>query len=103
VQQAKTTAQVASDVATAYAAYGASKHLVERMEGGRRPEGGLLQSAKGAFEITAVQYDKGAASLTEYLDALRTYIATRNEYFGDLAAYWTSVFQLEAAVGRDLS
>ena len=102
MQQAKTTAQVASDVATAYAAYGASKRLVERMEGWRRPNGGLLKSAKGAFDITAAQYDKGAASLTEYLDALRTDIATKNEYFGDLTTYWTSVFQLEAAVGRDL-
>jgi cobalt-zinc-cadmium efflux system outer membrane protein len=102
LQQAKTTAQVASDVATAHAAYGASKRLVERMEGWRRPNGGLLKSAKAAFDSTAAQYDKGAASLTEYLDALRTYIATKNEYFGDLTAYWTSVFQLEAAVGRDL-
>lgn len=96
LQQAKTTTQVASDVATAYAAYGASKRLVERMDGG------LLKSAKGAFDVTAAQYDKGAASLTEYLDALRTYIATKNEYFGDLTTYWTSAFQLEAAVGRDL-
>ena len=102
VQQAKTTTQIASDVANAYAAYGASKWLIERMEGWRRPNGGLLESAKGVFDITAAQYDKGAASLTEYLDALRTYIATKNEYFGDLTTYWTSVFQVEAAVGRDL-
>jgi outer membrane protein, heavy metal efflux system len=102
LQEAKATSQVASDIATAFAAYGASKKLVERMEGGRRANGGLLESAKGAFEIAALQYDRGAASLTEYLDALRTYTATKNEYFGDLASYWTSVFQLEAAVGRDL-
>jgi cobalt-zinc-cadmium efflux system outer membrane protein len=102
LQQAKLTAQVASDVATGFAALSASKKLVERMEGWRRWNGGLLGSAKGAFEIAAAQYDKGAASLTDYLDALRTYIATKNEYFGDLAIYWTSVFQLEAAVGRDL-
>ena len=72
------------------------------MEGWRRPNEGLLKSAKGAFDSIAAQYDTGAASLTEYLDALRTYIATKNEYFGDLTIYWTSVFQLEAAVGRDL-
>jgi cobalt-zinc-cadmium efflux system outer membrane protein len=102
LQQAKNTAQVASDVATGYAALDASMKLVERMEGPRRSDGGLLESAKGAFDIAAAQYDKGVASLTDYLDALRTYIATKNEYFGDLATYWTSVFQLEAAVGRDL-
>ena len=102
LQQAKTTAQVVSDVATSFAAFDASRRLVERMEGPRRAGGGLLQSAKGAFEITALQYEKGAASLTDYLDALRTYIATKNEYFGDLTNYWTAVFQLEAAVAKDL-
>ncbi len=102
LQQAKSTAQVANDVATGLAALDASKKLVERMEGPRRPGGGLLESARGAFDIAAAQYDKGVASLTDYLDALRTYIATKNEYFGDLASYWTSVFQLEAAVATDL-
>jgi cobalt-zinc-cadmium efflux system outer membrane protein len=102
VQVAKSTAQVSGDVANGYAALDASKRLVERMEGWRRSDGGLLKSAEGAFHTVAVQYDKGAASLTEYLDALRTYIATKNEYFGDLTNYWTSVFQVEAAVGRNL-
>ncbi len=102
LQHAKNTAQVASDVATGYAALDAATKLVERMEGPRRSDGGLLESAKGAFEVAAVQYDKGAASLTDYLDALRTFIATKNEYIGDLANYWTALFQLEAATGRDL-
>jgi cobalt-zinc-cadmium efflux system outer membrane protein len=102
LQQAKNTAQVANDVATGYAALDAATKLVERMEGPRRSDGGLLESAKGAFEIAAVQYDKGAASLTDYLDALRTYIATKNEYIGDLASYRAALFQLEAATGKDL-
>jgi cobalt-zinc-cadmium efflux system outer membrane protein len=102
LQQAKLTTQVVNDVATAYAAFIMTRRLVERMEGPRRDGGGLLQSARGAFEIVATQYEKGAASLTDYLDALRTYIATKNEYFSALANYWTAVFQLEAAVGRDL-
>jgi len=102
LQQAKTTAQVANDVATGYAALDAATTLVERMEGARRADGGLLESAKGAFEVAAVQYDKGAAGLTDYLDALRTYIATKNEYIGDLANYWTALYQLDAATGRDL-
>ncbi len=102
LQRAKTTAQVVNDVATGVAAFVAAKRLVERMEGPRRDGGGMLQSARGAFEIVATQYERGAASLTDYLDALRTYIAAKNEYFGDLANYWTAVYQLEAAVGRDL-
>lgn len=102
LQRAKTTAQVANDVSTGLANFSASKTRVERMEGPRREGGGLLQSAKGAFEVTAYQYDKGAASLTDYLDALRTYIATKTEYFGDLTNYWTAVYQLEAAVATEL-
>lgn len=102
LQRAKATAQVVNDVSTALAAFSAQRKLVERMEGPRREGGGLLQSAKGAFEIAAVQYDKGAASLTDFLDALRQYINTRIEYFNDLGNYWTAVYQLEAAVGKEL-
>lgn len=102
LQQAKTTAQVANDVGTGLAAFVAARNLVERMEGPRRAGGGLLQSAKVAFDVTALQYEKGAASLTDYLDALRTYIATKVEYFGDLTNYWTAVFQLEEAVAMEL-
>jgi cobalt-zinc-cadmium efflux system outer membrane protein len=102
LQRAKTTAQVVNDISTGFAAFRATKALVERMQGPRREGGGLLQSARGAFEIVALQYDKGAASLTDYLDALRTYIATKTEYFGDLASYWTAVYQLEAAVAKEL-
>ena len=100
----KATAQVTSDVSSAMAGFVVAKRLVERMEGPRRPDGGLLASAKGAFEVLARQYDRGATgvSLTDYLDALRTYIATKLEYFGDLATYWTAVYQLEQAVGADL-
>ena len=95
--QAKTTAQVVSDVSAGYAGYIVSRRLVQRMEGG-----GLLNSAKTARDITRLQYEKGAASLTDFLDAQRTYIATNVEYFGDLTNYWTAVFALEQAVGMEL-
>ncbi len=104
LQHTKVTAQVTSDVATAMAQFVAAKRQVERMEGPRRDGGGLLASAKGAFEVIARQYDRGAPgfSLTDYLDALRTYIQTKVEYFGDLVSYWTAVYQLEQAVGVEL-
>jgi cobalt-zinc-cadmium efflux system outer membrane protein len=102
LEEAKAVAQVANDVATAHAALMAAGRLVERMEGPRRDGGGLLASARGAFVAIEAQYDKGGASLTDYLDALRTYIATKNEYFADLTSYWTALFQLEAAVGKEL-
>ena len=96
--QAKITAQVSNDVASAWAAEEASRRLAQRMLG---PDG-LLESAKTAFEITALQYDKGAATLTDYLDAYRTYIATQVEQYQDLTNYWTAVYQLEQAAGIEL-
>jgi outer membrane protein, heavy metal efflux system len=96
LQQAKTTAQVVNDVSTGYAGYATARQLVLRMEGG------LLKSAKTARDITRLQYEKGAASLTDFLDAQRTYIATNVEYFQDLTNYWTAVFQLEQAIGTEL-
>jgi cobalt-zinc-cadmium efflux system outer membrane protein len=97
LQQAKTTAQVVNDVSTGFAGFVGAQKLVLRME-----SGGLLKSAKTARDITRLQYEKGAASLTDFLDAQRTYIATNVEYFGDLTNYWTAVFQLEEAVGVEL-
>ena len=96
LSQAKATAQVVNDVSTGYSAYSTARQLVQRMETG------LLKSARTARDITRLQYEKGAASLTDYLDAQRTYIATNVEYFQDLASYWTAVFQLEQAAGTDL-
>lgn len=94
---AKTTAQVVNDVSTAVSAFDTSRALVERMEGTLRP------SAERGFQITRLQYDKGAATLMDFLDAQRTYIATNVEYLQDLTNYWTAVFQLEQAVGMELS
>jgi cobalt-zinc-cadmium efflux system outer membrane protein len=104
LQQAKATAQVVNDVDTAYVALVVAKEQVIRMEHGFATEhgGSLLEAAKVARDVTRLQFEKGGASLTDYLDALRTYIATNVEYFGDLTNYWTAVFQLEEAVGTEL-
>jgi cobalt-zinc-cadmium efflux system outer membrane protein len=96
LMQAQTTAQVVSDLETAYAAFATSKHLVERMEGTE------LEQAKLARDVTERQFHGGTATLMDFLDAQRTYIATNIEYLQDLTSYWTSVYQLEQAVGSDL-
>jgi cobalt-zinc-cadmium efflux system outer membrane protein len=104
LQEAQTVKQVVSDVDTAYAAFKGAQSLVVRMEKGEvdakvRP---ILESARAALDITRLQYEKGAASLSDFLLALQTYIATKVEYFGDLTSYWTGIFQLEEAVGTEL-
>jgi outer membrane protein, heavy metal efflux system len=96
-QLAKLKAQVVAEVETAFGGYQSSRRLVERMEGR------LLDRARRTRELVAFQYRKGAASLLEYLDAQRTYIATNLEYLQELTGYWSAVFQLEAAVASDLT
>jgi cobalt-zinc-cadmium efflux system outer membrane protein len=96
LQQAKLTAQVVSDVETAFASFSASRRLVERMETT------LLDRARTARDITQRQFQGGTANLIDFLDAQRTFIATNLEYLQDLTNYWTAVFALEQAVGVEL-
>jgi outer membrane protein, heavy metal efflux system len=95
-QAAKVRAQVVADVENAFAAYQTTRGLVTRMEDR------LLDRAGRARELVALQYQKGAASLLEFLDAQRTYVATKVEYIQDLTAYWNAVFQIEAATATEL-
>jgi len=95
-QAAKLRAQVVADVENAFAAYQTTGRLVGRMEGR------LLERAGRARQLVELQYQKGAASLLEFLDAQRTYVATKLEYIQDLNAYWDAVFQIEAATATEL-
>jgi cobalt-zinc-cadmium efflux system outer membrane protein len=92
----KIEAQVVSDVDTAYAALTSAKKLVDRMDSG------LIDRATRVRDLVNIQYQKGAASLLEYLDAQRTYIATKVEYIQDLTTYRLALFQLEQALGGNL-
>jgi cobalt-zinc-cadmium efflux system outer membrane protein len=97
VERAKIEAQITNDVGSAFSTFATSRELVERMESR------LLERAKRARDLVEIQYLRGAASLLEFLDAQRTYIGTNLEYLNDLSSYWIAVFQLEQAVGMDLS
>ena len=95
-QAAKLRAQVVADVENAYASYQTAQHQVQRMEGR------LLDRASRARDLVALQYQKGAASLLEYLDAQRTYVAVKGEYIQDLTAYWNAIFQIESATATEV-
>jgi cobalt-zinc-cadmium efflux system outer membrane protein len=96
VQVAKARAQIVSDVETALDAYRTSERLVRRMEDR------LLDRAKRSRDLVELQYKKGAASLLEFLDARRTYVATNLEYLQDLTGWWDAYFQLQAATASEL-
>ncbi len=93
---AKAKAQVLSDVTQSFAAYGAAVSQVQRMESR------LLQQARQSRDLAQFMYQKGAASLIDFLDAQRSYAATELEYHQDLASYWNAVYQLEQAVAAPL-
>lgn len=94
--RAKVDAQIAADVNSAYASFRTSADRTARMQQS------LLARAARARDLVRLQYEKGAASLFEFLDAQRTYLATQSESLQTLNDYWTAVFQLEQAVGTEL-
>jgi cobalt-zinc-cadmium efflux system outer membrane protein len=97
VQAAKLRAQVVADVENAYAGYQTADRQVQRMEGR------LLDRARRARDLVQLQYQKGAASLLEFLDAQRTYVTTKSEYIQNLTAYWNAIFQIEAATATQVT
>jgi outer membrane protein, heavy metal efflux system len=62
-------------------------------------ESGYLKQAEDSRDISLYAYQRGAASLIDYLDAERSYRATELSYRQALAAYMTSLEQLRQAVG----
>ena len=81
---------------TAWAAFESAQVRVARMEGP------LLKRAREARDLVDYQYQKGAVSLFERLEAERTFVSVSTEYDQAQADYWTSLYQLAQAVGTEL-
>ncbi len=96
LSRAKLDATVAADIESGFTAFSAARQIVTRFESV------LLQRAKRAVEITTTQYRAGSATLTDLLDAQRTFVAVNGDYYAELVNYWTAVFSLEEAVGKEL-
>lgn len=82
-----------TDVANAYEAIRTNDQVVQLFESG------YLKQAEESRDISLYAYQRGAASLIDYLDAERSYRATELAYRQALAAYMTSLEQLRQAVG----
>ncbi len=96
IEHEKSVAQVSADVAGAWAQFVSARELVSRVETQ------ILDRAKKARDIVDLQYRGGTATLMDFLDAERQYIAANQEHLQDLALYWGAVFALEQAVGVEL-
>lgn len=89
----QTSNQVATDVHDAYYNVQTNDQIVQLYLGG------YLAEAQADREIAEYSYQRGAASLLDFLDAERNYRATQLAYRQVLASYLTAVEQLREAVG----
>jgi cobalt-zinc-cadmium efflux system outer membrane protein len=62
-------------------------------------QSGYLKEAEDSRDISQYAYQRGAASLLDFLDAERSYRAIELAYRQALASYMTSLEQLRQAVG----
>lgn len=101
VRQASESEQAAqyvvlTDVTNAYAGWQTADQILKVYESG------YLDQAKQSLDISQYVFQRGAGSLLDLLDAERTYRDTQLGYRQALAAYMTSVAQLNLAVGRQV-
>jgi cobalt-zinc-cadmium efflux system outer membrane protein len=82
-----------TDVANSYEALRTDDEVVQLYQSG------YLKQAEDSRDISQYAYQRGAASLIDFLDAERSYRATELGYRQALANYMTSLEQLRQAVG----
>lgn len=68
----------------------------------RKYQGGLLDKTTQAVANARYAYERGANSLLDVLDAIRTNQDIRTEYLTAVHDYWVAAYSLDRAVGRDL-
>jgi cobalt-zinc-cadmium efflux system outer membrane protein len=82
-----------TDVANAYESLRTNDQVV------RLYQSGYLKQAEDSRDISQYAYQRGAASLLDYLDAERSYRAIELAYRQSLASYMAALEQLRQAVG----
>jgi outer membrane protein, heavy metal efflux system len=90
-REAKET--VMTDVRSAYESLTTNQQIVQLYLNG------YLKQAQDSRDISAYAYQRGAASLLDFLDAERSYRASQLGYRQALAAYMVALEQLRQAVG----
>jgi outer membrane protein, heavy metal efflux system len=92
-QERGTNDQALTDVRDAYAGLATNDEIVQLYRSG------YLDEALEDRDISEYAYQRGGASLLDFLDAERTYRATQLGYRQALASYATALEQLREAVG----
>ena len=84
---------VLTDVRNNYEAFATNQKVVQLYLSG------YLKQAQDSLDISEYAYQRGAASLLDFLDAERSYRSTQLSYRQALASYLVSVEQLKETVG----
>jgi cobalt-zinc-cadmium efflux system outer membrane protein len=94
-EEAKNATQqaVMTDVRTAFEAVKTGEGIIKLYQSG------YLKESKESLDISRYAYQRGAASLLDFLDAERSYRSTELSYRETLATYMLAVEQLNEAVG----
>ena len=85
-----------AEVDAAYRAYETAREQV------RAYEAGLLKQADESREIQLGAYQEGATELITLIEAQKTRTEVRASYYRAIFDYYTSIFQLELAMGTDI-
>jgi len=85
---------VLTDVVNAYETLHTSDQVVQLYQSG------YLKQAEDSRDISQYAYQRGAASLLDFLDAQRSYRATQLAYRQALANYMVALEQVRQAVGK---
>ena len=93
----KTLIQVESEVDVAYRNLIQSRRLVEAYRAG------VLEDARLTLTIVEKAYERGGATILDLLDAARTSRTIQQNYIETLYNYQRTIFQLESAVGREIT
>jgi outer membrane protein, heavy metal efflux system len=93
----KTLIQVESQVDVAYRTLIQSRRLVEAYRAG------VLEDARLTLTIVEKAYERGGATILDLLDAARTSRTIQQNYIETLYNYQRNIFQLESAVGREIT
>ncbi len=91
-----TEAQVFSDVDSAYAAINSNLALL------RTYKANYLQRAAQVRDTVLFAYQKGGASLLDFLQAQQEYRSVRLNYLNLIGSYLTAASQMNLAVGREV-
>ncbi len=93
----KTINQVENQVDVAHRNLLQSRRLVEAYLGG------ILEDARSTFTIVERAYERGGATIIDLLDAARTSRTIQQNFIEALFNYQHNLFQLESAVGQEIS